>query len=658
MFLAASSVCIPAFAINSGIIEGKRTDNSARAEKDETVYVMAGADGSVEKIIVSDWIKNTSGSDKIDDSSELKNIENVKGEETYSIGSDNAKIWDAKGKDIYYRGDIEKQLPVDISVTYKLNGQTVSTEELAGKSGKVDIRFDYRNNLRKTININGKDTDIYVPFAMLTGVVLDNDIFSNVTVSNGKIINDGDRTTVIGLALPGLQTNLDLNKSVFDIPDYVEISADVKNFRFDTTVTVATNGIFSDIDTSKLNNADELKNSLNDMGEAMKQLIDGSSELYDGLCTLLDHSKDLIEGIDELAAGSGELSDGANSLDVGAADLQKGAAELSEGLNALSSNNDTLNGGAKQVFETLLAAADTQIKAAGIDAPDLTIENYADVLNEMIASLDETRIYDEVLAQVTAAVEKQRSYIEEQVTEAVHLQVSTQVIKGATGMDKESYEAAVAAGMIDLHTSQKINEAIDSQMEGDAVKSTIVANTQLEVEKAIADNMASDAVQQKLQTASEGAKSLIQLKASLDSYNSFYLGLQSYTAGVSEAASGAVKLKAGADALKAGTADLSAGANKLYDGILTLKDGAPALTAGVTALRDGSMRLSDGLKIFNEEGVQKLIDALNGDFSSFAGRLRATVAVSKEYKSFSGISPDMDGQVKFIYKTEAIKEGV
>lgn len=654
VFLAASSVCIPAFAVSSGIIEVKSTGNLMKAEKDETVYVMANADGSVEKIIVSDWIKNSSKSDKINDSSELENIENVKGEESYTLGSDNAKIWDAKGNDIYYQGDIKKQLPVDISVTYKLNGETISAEELAGKSGKVTVRFDYRNNLCETVNIGGKQTNIYVPFAMLTGVVLDNDTFSNVEVSNGKLINDGDRTTVVGLAFPGLQNNLGIEKAAFDIPDYVEITADAENFKFDTTITVATNGIFSDIDTSKLNSAEGLNASLNDMEGAMKQLIDGSSQLYDGICTLLDNSEDLIEGIDKLAAGSKELMDGSDSLDKGAADLQKGAAELSEGLNTLSSNNDALNSGATQVFETLLAAADAQIKSAGIEAPALTAENYADVLNKMIESLDETKVYDEALSQVTAAVEQQRSYIESQVSDAVRAQVAEQVIKKATGMDKESYDGAVAAGMIDSQTAQMINGAIEEQMQSEAVRSTIASNVQLEVEKAIAGNMAQEAVQQKLQAASAGAKSLIQLKASLDSYNSFYLGLQSYTAGVSQAAAGAAELKAGADALKAGTAELSGGANKLYDGILTLKDGAPALTAGVMALRSGSMELMDGLKMFNEEGVQKLADALNGDFGSFSDRLKATVNVSKEYKSFSGISPDMDGQVKFIYRTEDI----
>ena len=167
--------------------------------------------------------------------------------------------------------------------------------------------------------------------------------------------------------------------------------------------------------------------------------------------------------------------------------------------------------------------------------------------------------------------------------------------------------------------------------------------------------MASDEVQAQFAAASEGAKSVISLKTSLDSYNTFYLGLQSYTAGVSQAAAGAGELKAGTDDLKSGTSKLYAGATELYDGILTLKNGTPALVDGITQLRDGAMQLSDGLKEFNEQGVQKLVDAVDGDLTGLTTRLRATIDVSKNYRSFSGIDDNMDGQVKFIYRTDAIE---
>ena len=693
-------------------ITTQAADTNGTAAKDETVYVLAGADGAVQKIIVSDWIKNALGASSISDSTGLSDIENVKGDESYSI-SGNAKVWDAQGNDIYYQGNIEKELPVGLTVTYKLNGKTISAKEIAGKSGKVTIRFDYDNKQYETVNIDGREEKIYVPFAMLTGMLLDNEHFRNVEITNGKIINDGDRTAIIGIALPGLQENLGIGKNKLDIPDYVEITADVSDFSLGMTVTIATNELFNNLDTSKLDSVDSMTGSISELSNGMKQLLDGSSALYGGLNTLLYKSKELVSGINQLAEGAKTLKDGAVSVDDGAGQLKSGAEELASGLNTLKENNATLNGGAKQVFETLLSTAETQIKAGGISVPTLTIENYAKVLDGVIASLDETSVYNKALAQVTAAVESNRPLIVEKVTAAVREQVtaevtsavreqvsagvtaavreqiSEQVISAVTGMSKSDYEAAVSAGTVSAETQSAISNAIntkmqtndvkaliksntDSKMESDEIKATITANTntqmqtksiqktisdnvELQVKQAISENMASNEVKSKLAAASEGAKSIITLKTSLDSYNAFYLGLLTYTNGVASAADGASALASGASVLKYGTAQFKDGAAKLYDGILQLKNGAPALVDGVSKLKDGSMQLSDGLKKFDKEGVQKIVDLVDGDMKGFVTRLKATVDVSKNYRNFSGISDDMSGQVKFIYRTDEIK---
>ena len=632
-----------------------KSENDAAVSKDETVYVLAGADGSVKKIIVSDWIKNGLNSDSISDKSELNNIENVKGDESYTLGGDNAKVWDADGNDIYYQGDIQKELPVNIKATYKLDGKTVSPDELAGKSGKVTVRYEYENNQYETVQIDGKSEKMYVPFAMLTGLMLDNDVFSNVEISNGKSFNDGDRTIVAGIAFPGLSENLALSSDKLEIPNYVEFTADAKNFKLGMTVTVATNEIFSGIDTSNLNSLDGLNDSLNKLTSAMSELINGSSELYGGLCTLLDKSGELVSGIDKLAEGSKKLKEGTESLDNGVAELQSGTDELSAGLDTLSANSDSLRAGSKEVFDTLLASANAQIKASGLTVPELTVDNYSSVLNSTISSLDKSNVYNTALAQVTAAVEAKRSDVTAAVTAAVREQVAEKVIKAATGMDKATYDAALANGLVGKETDAAINAAIEQNMNSDETKAAISQNVELQIQKLISDNMASDEVQKQLAAAEKGAQSLISLKTSLDKYNTFYVGLNTYTAGVDSAASGAHKLKEGVSTLKAGTKQLCSGANELYNGILTLKNGAPALTDGVKKLKDGSLQLSDGLKQFNEQGVKKLTDAVDGDLNGLLTRFRATVDVSKNYKSFSGISDDMDGQVKFIYRTDSIE---
>lgn len=513
-----------------------------RNVKDETVYVLAGADGSVQKIIVSDWIQNALGNDAIDDVTQLTGIENVKGNESYTMGGGNACVWNAKGNDIYYQGNLDKELPVSVAVSYTLDGQPITPAELAGKSGKVTIRFDYANNQYEMVDIGGKQEKIYVPFAMLTGLMLDNDVFSNVSITNGKIMNDGDRTVVVGLAFPGLQDSLGLDRDTLDLPDCVELTADVEGFELETTVTLAVNELFNDA-ASNVEGWDDLDGKLDELTDAMDQLIDGSSRLYDGLCTLLDSSKELVSGIDQLAAGAAQLKEGAGGLSAGAAQLQSGAASLSQGLNTLAEKNDTLNSGAAQVFQTLLSTADSQLAAAGVQAPQLTAENYAQVLDRVIASAGE----------------------------------------------------------------------------------------------------------------SPAAQQIAALKSSLDSYDSFYQGLQNYTAGVAQSAAGAGELNQGAASLKNGADSLSAGAEQLYDGILTMKGRSPALIDGVTQLRDGAMELSDGLKEFNEKGIQKLVDAFDGDLSGLTDRLEAVRDVSERYNSFSGISADMDGRVKFIWRTDAVE---
>lgn len=695
---------------SEAIRTGVTADTKETAVKEETVYVLAGADGEVQKIIVSDWLQNASGADTLEDISELSDIENIKGDESYVLGSNNSCVWDAQGNDIYYQGDIEKELPVQMSVRYTLDGQAIAPEALAGQSGHVTIRFDYQNMQYEEVSIGGKTEKIHVPFVMLTGMLLDTDVFRNVTVSNGKLINDGSRIAVVGIALPGLQENLAISRDTLDIPDYVEISADVEGFEMSPIITLATTELFGAIDSEKLDTGD-LADGLEALLTAMEQLTDGSSQLYDGLCTLLEKSQDLIFGINQLAAGAETLKTGAQSLDSGVAQLQTGAAQLSEGLHTLDANSDALNSGAKQVFDSLLAMANSQLSEAGLSVPALTVDNYDEILNGILSSLDGGALYQAALEQVTEAVDANSEMIAAKVTEAVQAQVEAEVsaqvtasvqeavtqavqaneaqffaaiLQQSLAMTAEEYEAAVAAGLVTEEQAGALHAAaasamqaeVDARMQSDAVQAQIAerteqtvaeqmqrsevqaliaSNTEAQRQLAISEAMGSDAVQTQLRAASEGAASILALKASLDSYNAFYQGLRTYTAGVSSAAAGAGELKSGVDALKSGTAELSAGAAELLQGIQAMKDSAPALVDGITQLRDGSMELSDGLKRLKEEGIEALLDAVGGDLETLTQRLRATADVANRYTSFSGIHADMDGTVKFVYKTDGIE---
>lgn len=587
--------------------QAAETTEQKKPSKDETVYVLANADGSVKKIIVSDWIKNNGGK-TVSDKTELSDIKNVKGDESYVMDTDNMREWNADGKDIYYQGTISKALPVDLKVSYELDGKPVSAESLAGKSGKVTIRFDYTNNQYKNVSIDGKNTKIYVPFVMLTGLLLDNDIFTNVEISNGKIINDGDRIIAVGFALPGMQENLNLSRDKVDIPDFVEITADVNNFALSNTLTVAANSIISDLDVSKLDSADDLQASLTELSSAMSKLLDGSSELYGGLSELLLKSNELISGVDKLANGASALSDG--------------AAALSAGLSELVSNNDTLNAGAKQVFDTLLSAVSQKLKDNGITVDTLTVENYKTVIGGLLENPTDSQkaelinIADAALNAKLSAIGVPQNYYG-----AVKVLLATKLNSGET---QESAMAEIAAML------QNISDPQNAAAIG-AAAATAESENGKQIINAFCLNLAN-------QTLEPTVKEAV---AQLDSYNEFYKGVLAYTAGAKQAYDGSTELKNGA--------------KELSDGANALKSGSSQLVGGVQQLTDGSKRLADGLKEFNEKGISKLTSLAGDDLGSLVTRIKATVEVSRDYKSFAGIADGTDGDVKFIYRTDEIK---
>lgn len=282
---------------------------TAAAKKDETVYVLSAADGSVERIIVSDYLQNSASSEQLLDASELTQLETVKGEASL-LRDGAALVWDAQGEDVYYQGETEKQPPVTLHVSYQLDGEDISAQALAGKSGQVRIRFTYENNETTHITLDGQRQSVCVPFAAVTGLVVDNDHFRNVEVTNGRYYNDGERSFVVGLALPGMQQSLALNEQVLSLPEFVELTADVTDFSLGMTLTLVTSEPFTGL-CDRLEDSDA--GALGRLSEAMVQLTDGSGALYDGLQTLLASTQTLLGGAQELSAGAQAMLAAADS---------------------------------------------------------------------------------------------------------------------------------------------------------------------------------------------------------------------------------------------------------------------------------------------------------------------------------------------------------
>ena len=648
-------------------------------EKKETVYVIAGADGSPQKLIVSDWLKNGMGSGAVEDATELTDIVNVKGDESFRQKEGSLGVWDAAGNDIYYQGNIQKELPVDMKITYRLNGREISPEELAGQSGRVNIRFDYTNRQKESVMVGEKEEELYVPFVLLTSLVLDNESFRNIEVSNGKIINDGERTVVMGYAMPGLKDNFDIGSEDFDveeldIPDYVELTADVTDFELATTLTVATNEIFGDMELDTQEKMDELSGDMDELEDAMNELMDGTAELYDGVLELYDGTGELTDGVDKLNDGAGELRDGAGelydgtgTLKSGVKELAAGVAQLSAGLKQLEANNAAIMKGATDVFQKLLDQANAQLSALGV--PALTIDNYAEVLDGVIKSMGGITKSKEIIQADSEVTEQENNQIETEDMAAEDAEEESKDIieEKETGPDATE-ETEAEDQMTEEPGEQKdfsseMGEGTEMKEQENAEEAP-APSAEVEIKENVIVKASKEGGEQAAAAGNAAQiEALKSLKASLDSYNQFYQGLKAYTQGVAEANKGAQallegagKLEDGASKLRDGAAELKDGTEELKDGTGELKDGSRELTDGVSKLRDGSGELKDGTIEFNEDGIQKLLNMFNGDLQELSDRLDAVKSAAKGYQSFSGISDGVQGNVRFIYKTAAIEK--
>ena len=366
--------------LEKSIVAGAQAAGSlGEAGKVETVYVTADASGSVNDVIVSEWLKNATASSELTDTTELKDIVNVKGDENFTENGDGTVTWNADGSDIYYQGTTDKELPVDIKITYTLDGKEISPADLAGKSGKVTIRFEYENKAKQTVDVDGKNIDVYTPFAMVSGMMLDSDKFSNVEISNGKIVSDGGNYIVMGVALPGLKESLDISDDKWDelddskelqdkLSNSFEITADTTDFELGMTITMASSDILSDFGISDLTDSDkidDLKDDMNELNDGSDKLVDGAGELKDGTSKLKDGTNELkdgtgklYDGTKELKDGTGKLVTGTGKLTDGAGQLVTGAGQLADGTNTLKDGTGKLADGSNTLYNGIVAYTD------------------------------------------------------------------------------------------------------------------------------------------------------------------------------------------------------------------------------------------------------------------------------------------------------------
>ena len=567
--------------------------------KSETVYAVMNGDGSIKSTTVSEHLYSASGLANVTDKTTLTDIQNTESDAEFTQNGEEL-VWNTNDTDVYYKGNTDKALPIDVKVTYALDGQEAALEDIIGKSGHLTVTVNLKNNETGTVNVNGKDRTIVTPLITAVGVILGGDA-SNVTAEHGMIESAAKSSVAAFVTLPGVKDSLSglLPDEVDSIEDYLQdtvtVEADVEDFTCPqvmvacatSTAALGTDNVF---DLSSIN---DLTDGINQLNDAMSQLMNGASQL--------------VDGTSQLAGGVLALLDGANTLNNGAAALDDGLGQLTNGLDTLSANNAALNAGAQQVADGVLASANKTLKEGGLIDEDMTWSNYEAVIDNILTMNDKT---------LAAGRKKMVRTVWEQAPSFKDSQLDLALYLSAT---KTNHDLEAALKLMQNFDASMLTGALEMVTNADA-KNTAKAELKYQVEN------------------SQDMADVRALKTSLSQIQFFVSSVNQYTAGVQTAADGA-------HSAKDGSAQLAAGTKTLYDGVNTLNTGAGQLN-------DGAGRLNDGLNQFNEEGISKLTGALDQDqLHGLKTVLDEMTDRLNDYTSFAGAPDDAESSVKFVYKT-------
>ena len=556
-------------------------------------------DGSIKSTTVSEHLYSASGLANVTDKTTLTDIQNTESDAEFTQNGEEL-VWNTNDTDVYYKGNTDKALPIDVKVTYALDGQEAALEDIIGKSGHLTVTVNLKNNETGTVNVTGKDRTIVTPLITAVGVILGGDA-SNVTAEHGMIESAAKSSVAAFVTLPGVKDSLSglLPDEVDSIEDYLQdtvtVEADVEDFTCPqvmvacatSTAALGTDNVF---DLSSIN---DLTDGINQLNDAMSQLMDGASQL--------------VDGTSQLAGGVLALLDGANTLNNGAAALDDGLGQLTNGLDTLSANNAALNAGAQQVADGVLASANKTLKEGGLIDEDMTWSNYEAVIDNILTMNDKTLAAGRK-KMVRTIWEQEPSFKDSQLDLALYLSAT-----------KTNHDLEAALKLMQNFDASMLTGALEMVTNADA-KNTAKAELKYQVEN------------------SQDMADVRALKTSLSQIQFFVSSVNQYTAGVQTAADGA-------HSAKDGSAQLAAGTKTLYDGVNTLNTGAGQLN-------DGAGQLNDGLNQFNEEGISKLTGALDQDqLHGLKTVLDEMTDRLNDYTSFAGAPDDAESSVKFVYKT-------
>ena len=597
--------------------------------KEETVYSKLNNSGTQYETIVNEHIKNDELLKTIDDISNLLDITNVGGNETFEQ-KENKIIWNADEKDIYYQGKTEKKLPIETSIKYELDGKEMSAEEIVGKKGKVKITITYKNNETHNVNINGTTEKMYTPFIVITGTTLDTKTNKNIKLTQGKVVEKGEKTILLGVAFPGLKESLKTNE--IDIPSKVEISMETEKFELENMITYITPRVLEENESKIADKLNELYSSMNNMKSASEKLEKGANTLQEGTSQYAEKSQEFTDYMNELTQGTQDTREGASKVADGVNSLATKSSALIPGVSKLSDGAKTL----KEKVEYM--AESSQALAAGATSINIGITNTSKAIDAMNARLSTVDVKTKT-AELTKLVDADKK---------LKANLETVLTAQKNSATDQQLEATLTQTIALLEQNISANE-----QSIELLKSVGTAQTTVESIKEGLDGKGTKEEPGLKAGANSLDKNLTALAKGLDAMNT---KSDELVAGTSELSTKSAALIEGISTLKTGANKLNAGTNTLNASVKELYSASKQLTEKSGDIAEGAKELLEGIKEFNTKAINKLYSTVNGDIHNLTSRIDALEKLSKEYMNFAEMDEEMNGNVKFILITDPLKQ--
>lgn len=629
--------------------------------KDETVYGKLNSNGEKYSTIVTSHLKNTENSDILRDMAELLNIKNINGDESFETEESNILKWNSNGNDIYYQGETEKQLPIECNIKYELDGEEISAQDLAGKSGNVKITIEYKNLDEHIVKINGEDTTMYTPFVVATGTILDNIKAKNIKISNGKVVDNGTKTLALGITCPGLQDSLDLDEEDFEIPSKIEIEFEATDFEMNNIISYATPKLIEESDFSNLDKLDDLYSKVSTLSSSSSALVQGAKELQSGVDTYVEKDTQfgaamdsLQSGVNQINSNYSEFDDGISKLNSSASKLEQGAGKVDDGVDAVTSGLEGLKNGVANGKEQATSALEKSSEAltGGIDQIIEGKDQEAETIKKSVIEAGNKTLKQGLTSKVSSGAKETAG-----ATLNAMLQNETLLkqlgLENLTEQQKTALVSALKTNMDTTKLEAGIESAIDTATEQQKAGIDKINNNEKGVKAGLEALRA-----QATQNIASGIKSI---SSGFDSISS---GVSQINDGTESLKEGTTELYTGTKTLTAGTSTLKANSKLLKNGISTLNESTATinnankqLLSASQTIQSGVNTLTDGIERFDSEGIQEIANLVNGKVKNLQERIEALKDLANEYNSFAGIDESAEeGTVKFILMTDSIKK--